>query len=138
MLFALDARDRGDDEALLERLGPLEVAIDSYIASGVNIADVRFGKAAIAVMRGKKAQAIENFEIGAFRGIIQTAQLDQFFSLLDVSDDPEFIDLSNRHRDYMAAQRNELLAIACGPDGFETWQPSDATCGRSAAPPVPN
>ena len=82
--------------------------------------------------------ALEHFEIGAFRDVIPTEQLDLFFTLLGVSDEPEFRDLRARHRDYMTSQRNELLAIACGPDGFEIWRPSTDTCGRRSSPPVPN
>ena len=138
MIIAFDARERGDEETMLGRIGPVEDSIDRAIASGVNTAGVRFGKAAISVLRGKNALALEHFEIGAFRDVIQTAQLDRFFMWLGVSDEPDFRDLRNRHRDYMASQRNELLAIACGPDGFEVWQPSDETCGRRSLPPVPN
>ena len=138
MVIAFDARERGDEATMLERSGPLEDRIDRAIASGVNTVNVRFGKAAISVMRGKNALALEHFEIGAFRDVIQTAQLDRFFTLLGVNGEPDFEDLRNRHRDYMTSQRNELLAIACGPDGFEVWQPSDETCGRRSLPPVPN
>jgi TolB-like protein len=138
MIVAFDARDRGDEKTMLERIEPLENRIDEAIASGVNTASVRFGKAAISVMRGNKALALEHFEIGAFRDVIQTARLDRFFTLLGVNDEPEFTDLRNRHSDYMASQREELLAIACGPDGFEVWQPSPEDCGRKAAPSVPN
>ena len=123
---------------MLEHIGPLEDSFDQAIASGVNTAWLRFGKAAILIMRGQNALALEHFEIGVFRDVIQTDQLDRFFTMLGVTDNPEFIDLRSRHRDYMTAQRKDLLAVACGPDGFELWQPSDETCGRSAAPPVPN
>jgi TolB-like protein len=138
LIVAFDARDRGDEKTMLERIGPLEDSFDRAIASGINTAWLRFGKAAISVMRGKNALALEHFEIGAFRDVIQTAQLDRFFILLGVSDEPEFKDLRNRHRDYMTSQREELLAIACSPDGFEIWQPSGETCGRTAAPTFPN
>jgi TolB-like protein len=138
LIVAFDARHRDDERTMLEHIGPLEDSFDQAIASGVNTAWLRFGKAAILVMRGKNALALEHFEVGAFREVIQTERLDWFFKLLGVSGDPEFIDLRNRHSAYMTSQREELLAIACGPDGFDIWQPSDATCGRSAAPPVPN
>jgi len=137
-IVALDAYERGDEKTMLERIGPLEAGLDQAIASGVNTANVRFGKAAISVMRGKNALALEHFELGAFRDVIQTARLDHFFMLLGVSDEPEFRDLRNRHSDYMKSQYKELLAIACGPDGFEIWQPSDESCGRRSSPPVPN
>ena len=48
MIVAFDARDRGDEKTMLERIGPLEEMTDRAIASGVNTAWVRFGKAAIA------------------------------------------------------------------------------------------
>ena len=123
---------------MLARIGPLEDSLDQAIASGVNTAGVRFGKAGISIMRGKNALALEHFETGAFRDIIPTARLDRFFTMLGVNEEREFIDLRNRHRDYMMSQSEELLDIACGPDGFQIWQPSDETCGRSAAPSVPN
>jgi TolB-like protein len=138
LIIAYDARDRGDEKTMLERIGPLEDNLDRAIASGVNTAGVRFGKGAVLVLRGNKAKALEHFEIGAFRDVIQTARLDRILARLGVRDEPEYKDLLNRHRDYMTSQREELLATACGPDGFEIWQPSDETCGRSAAPTFPN
>ena len=138
MIIAFDARDRGDEKTMLQHIDPLEEMTDRAIASGVNTAWVRFGKAAIATMRGNRAEALENFEIGAFRDLIPTEQLDEFFGLLGITDGREFIDLRNRHRDYMTAQRKELLAVACGPDGFDIWQPSDDTCGRTTARPAPH
>ena len=51
---------------------------------------------------------------------------------------PEFVALKRRHRQYMMSERDQLLDMACGPDGFDTWQPSDSECGRNAAPTFPN
>ena len=36
--------------------------------------------------------------------------------------------------DYILAEAGKLLEVACGPDGFEVWQPSAATCGKAPAP----
>ena len=47
---------------------------------------------------------------------------------------PEFTALRNTHREYNSTERDKLLEVACGPDGFEVWQPSPAACGKSPAP----
>ena len=138
LIVAFDARDRGDEQAVLEHIGPFEESLDRQIASGVNTAWLRFGKASVLIMRGRNELALEHFEIGAFRDVLPTERLDRFFTLLGVNNEPEFIDLHNRHRNYMVAQRKELLAIACGPDGFDIWQPSDDTCGRTTTRPAPH
>jgi len=134
ILFALDAMERGDEETALERIGPVEAAIDGALESGIDNADVHLGKALFLQMRGKSDLALEHIEKAAFSGIMRPGNLAFFYSLTGWDEMPEFVDVQDRHREYMQAQRAELLATACSPNGFESWQPSSAECGRAPAP----
>ena len=134
ILFALDAMERGDEETALERIGPVEATIDGALESGIENADVHLGKALFLQMRGKSDLALEHIEKAAFSGIMRPGNLAFFYSLTGWDEMPEFVDVQDRHREYMQAQRAELLATACSPNGFESWQPSSAECGRAPAP----
>ena len=134
ILFALDAMERGDEKTALERIGPVEALIDGALESGVDNASVHLGKALFSQLRGKTDLAFEHIEKAAFSGIMRPGNLAFFYSLTGWDEMPEFVDVQNRHREYMRAQRAELLATACSPNGFESWQPSAAECGRAPAP----
>jgi TolB-like protein/Tfp pilus assembly protein PilF len=138
VMFGIDAWRRGDAEEMLERIGPVEGMVDRAIATGVDIFDVRMPKALFSQMRDRPDEALEHIEASAFRSVMGDDTREFFFEVGGWHGIPEFEDLRRRHRDYLASERDKLLQLACGPDGFESWRPPAEDCGRTAAPPGPN
>lgn len=133
-LLVLDAWQRGDEEAMLARLGPLEARIDQGLESGLDNFGITLWKAFTASFRGNHALALEYLEKTTTSGIMPVERLTHFYEMMGWDEDPTFAPLRERHRTYMSNERAKLLALACGPDGFEVWQPSAAECGRSPGP----
>ena len=92
----------------------------------------------LSTMRGDTRQALSHLEKVAFQGIMSVKRMDYLYESMGWDELPEFAALKKRHRQYMTAAHDQLLETACGPDGFDIWQPSDDACGRSAAPSAPN
>ena len=134
MMLALDAMDRGDEEAMLARIGPIEKRFDEQIASGVDFFWVHVMKAMILEMRGKSQLALDHLEKATTRSVMPVERLAYVYEYMGWKDDPDFVVLQQRHRSYMLAERSKLLDVACGPDGFEAWQPSAAECGKAPGP----
>ena len=132
VIFALDAREQGDQETVLGRIAPLEELTDKDLASGVDFFGVHFSKAYFAGMRGDYAIVQDHLEKAMKRSVAPLGRVDYMYEQLGFDDVPELLDLKNWHRDYMSGEREKLLQVACGPDGFEVWQPSDEDCGRKA------
>ena len=138
LIFALDAWRRGDEAEMRTRIEPLEKRIDEYIASGFDHLWVHTPKAVFHTMRGDTNLALDHLEKAAFRSIMPIDRMAYFYKRMGWDQLPEFNALRERHRQYVAAEHDKLLAVACGPDGFQVWQPSPEECGRNAAPGVPN
>jgi tetratricopeptide (TPR) repeat protein len=79
MMFALDAWQRGDEEAMLERLVGLEARIDQRLASGVDFFWPHFQKAMILQMRGNTRLALEHMEKAVNRTIFSNESLGSFY-----------------------------------------------------------
>ena len=92
---------------------------------------------AIPELRDRPDEALEHIETSAFRSVMADDTREFFFEVAGWHGIPEFEDLRRRHREYLASERDKLLQLACGPDGFESWRPSAEDCGRTAAPPGP-
>ena len=135
MLIAFDARNRGDEETMLARIGPVEKRFDEQITSGVDVFWVHMMKAMILEMRGQSRLTIlDHLEKATTRGILPIERLAYVYDVMGWNDDPDLMALQQRHRSYMLAERSKLLDVACGPDGFEAWQPSVAECGKAPGP----
>jgi len=134
MMFALDAMLRGDEKAMLARIGPVEERFDEQIASGVQVFWVHLMKAIILEMKGQSGLALDHLEKATTRSVMPIERLAYVYDFMGWNDDPDFVALQQRHRNYMLAERSKLLAAACGPDGFEAWQPSAAQCGTAPGP----
>ena len=132
-ILALDARDRGDEEEMIARIEPLDASLDNALASGIETSVLRFGKAWLSEMRGNPEAVLDNLEKAAFRGVVSPERLATWYNNNGWTGKPAFDDLRRRHREYIETQRAELLATACGPDGFDIWQPSPGECGRTTA-----
>jgi tetratricopeptide (TPR) repeat protein len=134
IIFALDAWERGDKEVLLERIGPVEANIDQALESGVDLFFIHLGKALVAQMRGQSNIALEHLQKAATRSLMPVEQLTSMYETAGWNDLPEFAELRETHREYISAEYEKLLKVACGPDGFQVWQPSRADCGNGPAP----
>jgi tetratricopeptide (TPR) repeat protein len=134
MMFAFDAWQRGDEEAMLERLVGIEARIDQQLASGLDFFWPHFQKAMILRMRGNTSRALEHLEKAVTQAMFSDESLERFYGRMDLGEIPEFVELRTRNRQYVAAEREQLLAKACGPDGFEVWRPSAAECGKTPSP----
>ena len=134
LMFVLESRRHGDDGAMLARLGPVEARFDQQLESGVDIFFLHVVKAIAVDIRGERALALEHLEKATTRGIMPVERLTYTYEFMGWDEDPAFAPVQERHREYMTSERAKLLAIACGPDGFEVWQPSDAECGQGSTP----
>jgi tetratricopeptide (TPR) repeat protein len=133
-IFVLDAWHRGDEEGAMERLGPLEAVIDGALASGVDFFFLHLAKAFIAQIHGQSEVAMEHLNKAATRSVMPVERLTYVYETAGWDEMPEFADIRITHRVYMSAERDKLLKVACGPDGFDVWQPSPTDCGESPTP----
>jgi tetratricopeptide (TPR) repeat protein len=133
-MFVLDAWKRGDEETILQRIGPLEAFMDQAMASGVDFFWLHLTKAIISQINDQPDMAVEHLRKAASRSIMPVERLAYMYEVAGWDEMPEFAEIRNTHREYMAAERDKLLKMACGPDGFEAWQPSPADCGANPAP----
>jgi len=132
-MFVLDAWHRGDEEAVVQLIGPLEAVVDGALASGVDFFFIHLGKAVIAQIHDQSEVAMEHLNKAATRSVMPVERLAYVYDIAGWDKMPEFADIRNTHRVYMSAERDKLLNVACGPDGFDVWQPSPETCGESPA-----
>ena len=53
------------------------------------------------------------------------------YRLLGLDELPEYSSRKRRYEEYIRQERVKFLGIACGADGFSTWQPSTETCAEA-------
>lgn len=134
MIFAFDARRRGDEEAAMARIAPIEAMIDMQIESGVDFFFVHVVKAFALDFRGNRSLALDHLEKATSRSLFPVDRLAYFYDVMGWNEYAEYEALRDRHRLYMNGERDKLLAVACGSDGFEAWQPSSSECGTAPGP----
>ena len=127
-MFAVNAWQNGDEEEMLGYLLPLQEDIDNAMASGVDIIFINIGKASMEYLQGNTDSAYRYLEKGLSIGLLQPAVIDQLYTMLGWNDLPEFVALREAHEAYRQREKAEFLTVACGPDGFTSWQPSPDTC----------
>ncbi len=133
LMFVLDAWHRGDEDMVAERIGPLEVFVDDALDSGVDFFFIHIAKALFAQIGGQPDVAIEHLNSAATRSVMPVERLTYVYEVVGWDEMPEFAEIRNDHRKYMYAERDKLLNVACGPDGFDVWQPSATDCAKSPA-----
>lgn len=131
-IFAISAWLRGDRETTLRRLQPLEESFESAIDAGEDTSFARFALAIFANLRGDTDQAYEYLDKAMAAELLMPANLARFYELMGWNELPRFVTLKARHDEYRLAERRKFLAVACGPGGFEFWQPSPETCAEVA------
>jgi hypothetical protein len=129
-MFALDAWQRGDTELMLSYLEPIEEDLARVRAAGAEGVGIHIGLATIAYMKGDTDLAFEHLERGMSLGVMTPGFLRRTFAAMDWDDLPRFAEIRDQHEIFIAEERAKFLRVACGPDGFSTWQPSDSTCAE--------
>lgn len=130
MIFVYEAWHRGDREAMLDRLVPLEAELNRNMETGLDSALLRWRKTIVLLLRGEITQAHAQAEIAFSYETEPPHRLDIHYRHFGWDYLPEFRDLRERYNEYLAAERLKLLAAACGEAGFDSWKPSPETCAR--------
>lgn len=138
IMFALDALKRGDMATVEARVAPLDAEWSGSIAAGIEVDLLYYGRAAIALLRGDRGAALAFLEQSLERGYVSDSRFARLFERHGLNDDPHFVALRARSNEYIRAEKQKLLTVACGSDGFDVWQPSPEDCGRNAKAGVPN
>ncbi len=129
-MFMIDAWRRGDQQAALERIRPVEAAVDTALASGIDNQFIHLRKAEFLFMRGETQSSLDQLDIALARGMLPADVLQERYETLGWDELPAFAERRRAYEDFYRAERNRFLAVACGPDGFASWQPSAETCAE--------
>ena len=119
---------RGDEAAMLERLQPLEVAIDQALEAGIDVSGIHWEKAQNAFIQGQTDAAFEHATRALTMGTLRPRGIEFPYRQLGWNKIPRFQALRDQYETYLAAERLKLLTVACGENGFESWQPLAETC----------
>ena len=129
-IFVLKAWKQGDDRGMRERLGPPEAGLDAQLAAGLDTSDLHWAKAQTAFLRGELDEAKSHAERALAIGTISARDLAAPYRYLGWDGIAEFVALRDRYEAYLGAERLKLLTVACGEDGFQSWQPLPETCAQ--------
>jgi TolB-like protein len=129
-MFVFDAWRNGDREAALQRIEPLEADVDNELEAGVDNPFVYYSKAVFLFIRGETQASLDHLDMSRSRGMQMPHWLARNFDLLGWNDLPDFAERRRLIEDKARSERAKFLAVACGPDGFSSWQPSAETCAE--------
>lgn len=127
-MFMMDAWQRGDEETMLGYMGPLEARVDGTFEAGIDFAFLRLVKASILYMKGETKSALEALDVALSRNGGGASSLRNNFEIFGWNDIPEYAERKRQHDRYLQDEKTKFLKVACGPDGFATWQPSPDAC----------
>ena len=129
-MFVYDAWRRGDRESALQRIEPLEADVDNELEAGIDNRFVHVSKAVFLFMRGETQASLDHLDMSRSRGMMMQHWLKRNFDMLGWNDLPEFAERQRLLEEVVRSERAKFLAVACGPDGFSSWQPSAETCAE--------
>jgi tetratricopeptide (TPR) repeat protein len=129
-MFAIDAWQRGESEEMLSYLEPLAEDIDRAMASGVDMFFINVGKSSLEYLKGDEDSAYRYLEKALSIGLMLPSAITLTYETLGWNKLPKFEALRKEHEAYRRRERSKFLAVACGPDGFTSWQPSPETCAE--------
>jgi TolB-like protein len=129
-MLALHAWQSGDDAEMNRILAPLEKNIEASAASGIDFRFMNMGRAVIAQMRGDPDKSYDFLNRSLSQGMMNPGVLQSNYATMGWNDMPRFVERKARYEELVNRERVKFLAIACGPDGFTTWQPSPDTCAN--------
>jgi len=129
-MFILDAWQRGDHTALSTYLQPMEKNIEAAVESGVDLNFLNLVQAVYATVRDESDRAYEYLDKSMSNGILIPAIVTRFYEFVGWNELPRFVARKALHDEYRVTERRKFLAVACGSDGFVSWQPSPETCAE--------
>ncbi len=132
-MFALDAWQRGDRDEMLSYLEPLDEDIGRAMASGVDMFFTNYGKATFEYMKGDVESTYRYLQKAMSIGLVLPSGVAYSYDVFGWNELPEFVALREDHETYRQREKAKFLKIACGPDGFSTWQPAPETCAEIEA-----
>ena len=91
---------------------------------------MNMGRAVIAQMRGDPDKSYDFQNRSLSQGMMNPGVLQSNYATMGWNDMPRFVERKARYEELVNRERVKFLAIACGPDGFTTWQPSPDTCAN--------
>jgi TolB-like protein/Flp pilus assembly protein TadD len=129
-MFMIDAWQQGDEETMLGYMGPLAGQLDGTFESGIDSAFLRLVKASILYMKGETEDSLEALDVALSRNGGGISSLRNNFEVFGWNDIPEYAERKRRYDQYLQDEKTKFLKVACGADGFTTWQPSPDTCAE--------
>lgn len=130
-LFVIDAWQRGDEETMSRHLEPLATTIEEAFAAGVDATFNYYARAFIEFLNENREKSLEDLDVVLSRSGFNIFNLRRDFESMGWNDLPAYRQRLDAYEAYIAAERRKFLLIACGPDGFTSWQPSPETCAET-------
>jgi len=132
-MFVIDAWRRGDTDTMQQHLDPIDTDLGRSAAAGIELNDQVFQQAVSAFVHGDAESARELLGVMFSRGGINPSAMNNVYKTLGWDELPAFAALRKEHEALVAEERRTFLAIACGADGFSSWQPSPDTCAGAGS-----
>ena len=133
--MAIGAYGKGHTADALEYISSMESIVNRNLDQGDDISLYRLIKAVAEYMRGNESAALDNLRQGfmnkapmSFEGINHLA----IFAALGWEDKPEFANLLAEWEAYNQTELRKIFSIACGKNGFDSWQPHSDNCKKYA------
>ena len=129
-LLGIVAWQQGDQETMRAHVEPLLAQINSNVEAGIDFTFTRFALSVAHYLLGDRELSLENLEAALNRGKLNPSLTSNLYRQLDWSNDPDVLERRQRYDAYVDEERRKFLQVACGPDGFTSWQPSPDTCAE--------
>jgi tetratricopeptide (TPR) repeat protein len=129
-VFAFDAWQRGDAQALERYLGPLEQRIQKNADAGVDQIEMRLSQAQYAYLRGDNEGATAAMATALSSELVGRRNIDFLYHVYGMYQVPELADLKADYEEFVGKERRKFLAYACGEVGFTSWKPQESTCSE--------
>ena len=113
---------------MLRYVEPIEADLLAAHATGIDNQFMRLGLAYAAYLKGDSDVAYEHLGRGLDLGTIPLTNLARTFDTLNWNEEPRFAELRRHYETRIFVEKQKLLPVACGDDGFVAWRPSPETC----------
>ena len=129
-MLAMHAWRAGDRDKAIEIIEPIDAEIDRTLDAGIELSWNYFGKAVTTFMRGDIERSLGYMDLIYSRNGVNRWDLDGIHREFGWNDIPAFAERRQRHEEYVQAERQKFLGVACGDNGFSFWQPSPEVCAE--------
>ena len=127
-MLVVNAWQEGRRDEAVEIVAAIDANIDRSMDAGIELTWSYFGKAVTTFMRGDVERSLQYMDVVYSRNGVNRWDLDETYREFGWNDIPAYTERRRRHEEYVQGERRKFLAVACGEDGFEFWQPSPETC----------